>query len=308
MDIEEYLEERMQSGEDIEVEDSKQYFNITSMGDCMADGYNEMQEAYNNRDGRHEYSKFPCESDYTLKSGLSKFDREYGAWHAGELVVATAVSWEHLSIFGMNVVAHNIYPETEESENYNGLVFSLRKPITLSGLAFFAFQSGVSLQELRKGDFEADQWRCFASVSAGLLEISDMMLIDGIQGIKSLKAACYLLRKKNNLKVVVVDGLDMLNMHGSQVDICHENMCAYIDKSYTNALKELKELAVELDVLMIVSMLDETAPSIISGPPCHWSVPDTVLEVAEEKGKLSVYVRRHHGYDDCFYCDLIKVL
>ena len=60
MNIEEYLEERMQSGEDIKAEDSKQYFNITSLGYCMADAYNEMQETYKNRDGRHKYSKFPC--------------------------------------------------------------------------------------------------------------------------------------------------------------------------------------------------------------------------------------------------------
>ena len=307
-----YRLESLINSKDEEGEACNQAVKIHTLEDCSGSMYDLLQEAYQDKDHRDNYSKFTCEINQNIQSGLTKFDAEHGNWVGGNLALLTGSSWDSLAACSMNIASHNIDLGVEESNsNASCLFFSLRKTSLMATLAFCAFQAGFSIQKGRTGELDADDWRELASLTSKVTEMSNLLLIDNSNDIRTLKPVCYQLRKRLHLKVIVIDGFELLNYSLNQDDLYYQNIGSYKDKEYAMLLKELKELAVALDVLIVCTMLSETRACTISGSAYasftnHLRfAPDTVMNVNSDLSKVGI--GKHTVPQESFSCKLIKI-
>jgi len=285
---------------------------IHTLEDYSGSMYDLLQEANQDKKHRGNYSKFTCEINQTIKSGLTKFDIKHGNWVGGNLALLTGSSWDSLAACSMNIASHNIGLGAEESKsNDSSLFFSLRKTSLMATLAFCAFQAGFSIQKARAGELDANDWRELASRTSKVTEMSNLLLIDNSNDIRTLKAVCYQLHKRLHLTVIVIDGFEMLNYSLNQDDLYYQNIGSYKDKEYAMLLKELKDLAVALDVLIVCTMPSETRACTISGSAYasftnHLRfAPDTVMSVNEDLSNVGI--GKHTVPQESFSCNLIKI-
>jgi len=247
------LEELISSIDKQEDKDFEQGVNIDILESHLGSIMSIFRDAYDNEDERDKNSNFSCEKNQPIKSGLAKFDLEHGNWVGGDLALLMGHSWDSLAACSMNIASHNISLDDEVSNSRDSsLFFSLRKPSLMAALSFCSFQAGFSVQEARSGDLDGNQWRELAIVTRKAVEMRNFLLIDNLKTKRDLTAICYALRNKLDLKVIVIDGFEVVDSILGQDDQYYQNIGSYRDKEYASLLKSFKDLATELDVLVIL--------------------------------------------------------
>ncbi len=172
-----------------------------------------------------------------IPTGFNYLNNMTGGLHGGELIIIAGRPGMGKSSLAVNIAEH-----ASIKENIPVAIFNLEMSKSMIVNRIICSQALVDSQNIRKGDFQAEDWQKICSVvdklSAAPIYIDDSSAIT----VSEIRAKCKRLKQTKNLGLVVIDYLQL--MQGSGRSDNRQQEISDISRS-------LKVLAKELDVPVI---------------------------------------------------------
>lgn len=183
-----------------------------------------------------------------LSTGFNYFNNATGGLHGGELIIVAGRPGMGKSSFAVNI-AENV----AINDNIPVAIFNLEMSKNMIVNRIICSQALVDSQNVRKGDFQIEDWQQICSVvdklSSAPIYIDDTPTIT----VSEIRAKCRRLKQTKNLGLIVIDYLQL--MQGSSRNESRQQEITEISRS-------LKVLAKELDIPIIaLSQLSRTVES-----------------------------------------------
>lgn len=162
----------------------------------LMDSYQELQKRYENNDNGHEPLAFE-NIEIKLNSTFDFFKQ------GGLYVLSGATPQENRECLTLMTIANIAdYKATRKV-----LVFLRKTNIQEWGMQVLSYTSGVSMEKIRVGNFDTEDWRSFAAASGDLANV-DVHLYDGVDSLNDCIGSCRARHKAEGcFDVVVIDGL-----------------------------------------------------------------------------------------------------
>ena len=173
-----------------------------------------------------------------VPTGFRDLDQLTNGLHPGQMIIIAA-----RPAIGKSTLALDICRSASVHNKLASVVFSLEMSRTEMTTRILAAESGIMLQELRKGKYLSDQdW---ANIAATLSRLSEApMFIDDSpnMSLMEIRSKCRRLKQQHDLKLVVVDYLQLMSS-GKRVESRQQEVSEFS--------RALKLLAKEIEVPVI---------------------------------------------------------
>jgi replicative DNA helicase len=181
-----------------------------------------------------------------VPTGYSDFDRLTNGLHGGQMIVVAARPAVGKSVLGINVASHAAI-----HHNMASVIFSLEMSRNEIVMRMLAAEARVPLTKMRSGNMDDGDWQ---KLAATMGKVSDAPLfIDDSpnMSLMEIRAKCRRLKQKHDLKLVVIDYLQLMSS-GKRVESRQQEVSEFS--------RSLKLLAKELEVPVIaISQLNRGA-------------------------------------------------
>lgn len=178
-----------------------------------------------------------------VPTGFAEFDQLTNGLHPGQMIVLAA-----RPAIGKSTLALDIARAASIGHGMTSVIFSLEMTRTEIAMRLLSAEASVSLQNMRKGGMREEDWikmaRTMGRVNEAPLFIDDSPNMS----LMEIRAKCRRLKQKNNLKLVIIDYLQLMTS-GKRVESRQQEVAEFS--------RALKLLAKELEVPVIaVSQLN----------------------------------------------------
>ncbi len=172
-----------------------------------------------------------------VPTGFTELDELTHGLHPGQMVVVAARPAVGKSTFGMDVVR-----AAAIKHKMAAAIFSLEMSRTEITMRVLAAEANIQLQDLRKGRLRDEDWQKLARIMGKISE-SPLYIDDSPNmSLMEIRAKARRLKQQHNLKVVVIDYLQLMSS-GKKVESRQQEVSEFS--------RALKLLAKELEVPVI---------------------------------------------------------
>ncbi|MCE8005328.1 replicative DNA helicase [Billgrantia ethanolica] len=179
-----------------------------------------------------------------VPSGYADLDDMTAGWQPGDLIVIAGRPAMGKTTMGLCLVENALFSAATAAQG-PVFVFSLEMPQEQLMLRLLASAGRVSMQKMRKGELEEEDWPKLSAAAARIKGLDGRLFIDDESGISAsaLKArARRMARRYGQPSLILIDYLQLLHESGSE----NRNL------EIAEISRILKELAKELRVPVIV--------------------------------------------------------
>ena len=219
----------------LDISSSKEQSDIVHISEIMMSAYDEMVQNSLNKG-----------TVTGISTGFNYINNATGGLHGGELIIVAGRPGMGKSSFAVNIAENAAI-----NENVPVAIFNLEMSKSMIVNRIICSQALVDSQNVRKGDFQPEDWLQICAVidklSAAPIYIDDSSSIT----VSEIRAKCRRLKQTKNLGLVVIDYLQL--MQGSRRADNRQQEISEISRA-------LKVLAKELDIPVIaLSQLSRTS-------------------------------------------------
>lgn len=200
--------------------------DIVPVGDIIMDTYEEMVE---NAENPHKLTG--------LSTGFEQYDKRYGGFHDGELIIIAGRPG-----MGKSSLAVNIAENVAIAQGKTVAIFNLEMPKESLLKRIICSQAFIDSSKMLTGDFNGDDWVSMGNhldkIALAPLYIDDTSTVT----VSEIRAKCQRLKQTKGLSLVVIDYLQLMKTSG-RIDSRQQEI--------TEISRSLKVLAKELGVPII---------------------------------------------------------
>nr|WP_245195182.1 replicative DNA helicase [Kocuria subflava] len=172
-----------------------------------------------------------------VPSGFVEFDELTHGLQGGQMIVVAA-----RPAMGKSTFAIDIARSAAIKHNMTTAIFSLEMARNEIALKILSAEATINLQDLRKGGLRDEQWQKIAS-TMGKLDSAPLFIDDSPNmSLMEIRAKCRRLKQKHDLKLVVLDYLQLMSS-GKRVESRQQEVSEFS--------RALKLMAKELEVPVI---------------------------------------------------------
>lgn len=181
-----------------------------------------------------------------ISTGFNYINNATGGLHGGELIIIAGRPGMGKSSFAVNIAEHAAI-----NDNVPVAIFNLEMSKSMIVNRIICSQALVDSQNVRKGDFQPEDWQQICAV-IDKLSLAPIYIDDSSSvTVSEIRAKCRRLKQTKNLGLVIIDYLQL--MQGSKRSDNRQQEISEISRS-------LKVLAKELDIPVIaLSQLSRTS-------------------------------------------------
>ena len=174
---------------------------------------------------------------YGVPTDFIEFDELTGGLHGGQMVVIAARPG-----VGKSTLALDIARSAAIHHQMTTVFFSLEMSRTELAMRILSAEGKISMGRLKKGDLDTEGWTNLATLQ-GRIDSAPLFIDDSPNmTLMEIRAKCRRLKQRNDLKLVVLDYLQLMSS-GKKVESRQQEVSEFS--------RSLKLLAKELDVPVI---------------------------------------------------------
>ena len=174
-----------------------------------------------------------------IETGFRDVDKILGGFQKTDLIILAARPGVGKTAWALNVAAH------AASNGCKVMVFSLEMANTQLGQRLLSMTANVPLENIRKGELEADDWESLSMAQESFFETD--MVIDEASVITpvEMKNKCRRFKQeRGGLDLVIIDYLQLMSMGGYRIEQREKEIAAIT--------RSIKIMAKELDCAVIL--------------------------------------------------------
>ncbi|GAA4801128.1 replicative DNA helicase [Rothia endophytica] len=172
-----------------------------------------------------------------VPTGFIEFDELTAGLQAGQMIVIAA-----RPAMGKSTFALDIARSAAIKHNMTTVFFSLEMGRNEIAMKILSAEAGINLSDLRKGKLDDDQWAKIAT-AMGKMDSAPLFIDDSPNmTLMEIRAKARRLKQKNNLKLIVLDYLQLMSS-GKKVESRQQEVSEFS--------RALKLMAKELEVPVI---------------------------------------------------------
>lgn len=200
--------------------------DYVSFSDALEETINEIDANSNRPDGV-----------YGVPTDFIEFDELTGGLHGGQMIVIAARPG-----VGKSTLALDIARSAAIHHQMTTVFFSLEMSRTELAMRILSAEGKISMGRLKKGDLDTEGWTNLATLQ-GRIDSAPLFIDDSPNmTLMEIRAKCRRLKQRNDLKLVVLDYLQLMSS-GKKVESRQQEVSEFS--------RSLKLLAKELDVPVI---------------------------------------------------------
>lgn len=200
--------------------------DYVSFSDALEETINEIDANSNRPDGV-----------YGVPTDFIEFDELTGGLHGGQMIVIAARPG-----VGKSTLALDIARSASIHHQMTTVFFSLEMSRTELAMRILSAEGKIPMSELKKGDLGTEGWTNLANLQ-GRIDSAPLFIDDSPNmTLMEIRAKCRRLKQRNDLKLVVLDYLQLMSS-GKKVESRQQEVSEFS--------RSLKLLAKELDVPVI---------------------------------------------------------
>lgn len=200
--------------------------DYVSFSDALEETINEIDANSNRPDGV-----------YGVPTDFIEFDELTGGLHGGQMIVIAARPG-----VGKSTLALDIARSASIHHQMTTVFFSLEMSRTELAMRILSAEGKIPMSELKKGDLGTEGWTNLATLQ-GRIDSAPLFIDDSPNmTLMEIRAKCRRLKQRNDLKLVVLDYLQLMSS-GKKVESRQQEVSEFS--------RSLKLLAKELDVPVI---------------------------------------------------------
>lgn len=200
--------------------------DYVSFSDALEETINEIDANSNRPDGV-----------YGVPTDFIEFDELTGGLHGGQMIVIAARPG-----VGKSTLALDIARSASIHHQMTTVFFSLEMSRTELAMRILSAEGKISMGRLKKGDLDTEGWMNLATLQ-GRIDSAPLFIDDSPNmTLMEIRAKCRRLKQRNDLKLVVLDYLQLMSS-GKKVESRQQEVSEFS--------RSLKLLAKELDVPVI---------------------------------------------------------
>ena len=174
---------------------------------------------------------------YGVPTDFIEFDELTGGLHGGQMIVIAARPG-----VGKSTLALDIARSASIHHQMTTVFFSLEMSRTEVAMRILSAEGKISMGRLKKGDLDTEGWTNLATLQ-GRIDSAPLFIDDSPNmTLMEIRAKCRRLKQRNDLKLVVLDYLQLMSS-GKKVESRQQEVSEFS--------RSLKLLAKELDVPVI---------------------------------------------------------
>ncbi|THD42466.1 MAG: replicative DNA helicase [Rothia mucilaginosa] len=174
---------------------------------------------------------------YGVPTDFIEFDELTGGLHGGQMIVIAARPG-----VGKSTLALDIARSASIHHQMTTVFFSLEMSRTELAMRILSAEGKISMGRLKKGDLDTEAWTNLATLQ-GRIDSAPLFIDDSPNmTLMEIRAKCRRLKQRNDLKLVVLDYLQLMSS-GKKVESRQQEVSEFS--------RSLKLLAKELDVPVI---------------------------------------------------------
>ena len=174
---------------------------------------------------------------YGVPTDFIEFDELTGGLHGGQMIVIAARPG-----VGKSTLALDIARSAAIHHHMATVFFSLEMSRTELAMRVLSAEGKISMGRLKKGDLDREGWMNLATLQ-GRIDSAPLFIDDSPNmTLMEIRAKCRRLKQRNNLKLVVLDYLQLMSS-GKKVESRQQEVSEFS--------RSLKLLAKELDIPVI---------------------------------------------------------
>ena len=174
---------------------------------------------------------------YGVPTDFIEFDELTGGLHGGQMIVIAARPG-----VGKSTLALDIARSASIHHQMTTVFFSLEMSRTELAMRILSAEGKISMGRLKKGDLDTEGWTNLATLQ-GRIDSASLFIDDSPNmTLMEIRAKCRRLKQRNDLKLVVLDYLQLMSS-GKKVESRQQEVSEFS--------RSLKLLAKELDVPVI---------------------------------------------------------
>ena len=209
-----------------EVTDGNAKEDYVSFSEALEESINEIDANSNRPDGV-----------YGVPTDFIEFDELTGGLHGGQMIVIAARPG-----VGKSTLALDIARSAAIHHQMTTVFFSLEMSRTELAMRILSAEGKISMGRLKKGDLDTEGWTNLATLQ-GRIDSAPLFIDDSPNmTLMEIRAKCRRLKQRNDLKLVVLDYLQLMSS-GKKVESRQQEVSEFS--------RSLKLLAKELDVPVI---------------------------------------------------------
>ena len=200
--------------------------DYVSFSEALEETINEIDANSNRPDGA-----------YGVPTDFIEFDELTGGLHGGQMIVIAARPG-----VGKSTLALDIARSASIHHQMTTVFFSLEMSRTELAMRILSAEGKISMGRLKKGDLDTEGWTNLATLQ-GRIDSAPLFIDDSPNmTLMEIRAKCRRLKQRNDLKLVVLDYLQLMSS-GKKVESRQQEVSEFS--------RSLKLLAKELDVPVI---------------------------------------------------------
>lgn len=200
--------------------------DYVSFSDALEETINEIDANSNRPDGV-----------YGVPTDFIEFDELTGGLHGGQMIVIAARPG-----VGKSTLALDVARSASIHHQMTTVFFSLEMSRTELAMRILSAEGKISMGRLKKGDLDTEGWTNLATLQ-GRIDSAPLFIDDSPNmTLMEIRAKCRRLKQRNDLKLVVLDYLQLMSS-GKKVESRQQEVSEFS--------RSLKLLAKELDVPVI---------------------------------------------------------
>ena len=172
-----------------------------------------------------------------VPTGFTDLDSLTNGLHPGQMIVLAARPAIGKSTLGLDIVR-----SAAIRHNLASVIFSLEMSKTEITMRLLSAEAGIQLQHMRKGTMREEDWTRLASTMGRVSEAPLFIDDSPNMNLMEIRAKCRRLKQRDNLKLVVIDYLQLMSS-GKRVESRQQEVSEFS--------RALKLLAKELEVPVV---------------------------------------------------------
>ncbi|MFV0426110.1 MAG: replicative DNA helicase [Beutenbergiaceae bacterium] len=172
-----------------------------------------------------------------VPTGFKDLDQLTNGLHPGQMIVLAARPAVGKSTLGLDIAR-----AASIRHNLTSVIFSLEMSRNEIAMRMFSAESQVPLQNMRKGNMRTEDWTRLAATMSRLSDAPLFIDDSPNMSLMEIRAKCRRLKQRNDLKLVVIDYLQLMSS-GKRVESRQQEVSEFS--------RALKLLAKELEVPVI---------------------------------------------------------
>lgn len=172
-----------------------------------------------------------------VPTGFTDLDTLTNGLHPGQMIVIAA-----RPAVGKSTIGLDIARAASIKAGMTSVIFSLEMSKTEISMRLLSAEGGIQLQHMRKGTMSDDDWTRLATTMGKVADAPLFIDDSPNMSLMEIRSKCRRLKKRNNLKLVIIDYLQLM-VSGKRVESRQQEVSEFS--------RALKLLAKELNIPVI---------------------------------------------------------